>query len=145
MFYVSIPRFYISRCSYVKISKRLLGSYFRHDRRPKIGSVLFRYPPFVSEFRNLLFPSFPFFTRIYQTLEIVFELKLGLYIFVAKLYPRDGFFSSNGRNIMVWIKFINRIFQGLLVIRKFSYFTNDNFRDNLIFRKIKWKNFDKLF
>lgn len=95
--FASIPRV-PSRCSYVKISKRLLGSYFRRDRRPKIGSVLSISHIWISK---SFFPSFLFlFVFVYQTLEIVHWRWVSIYIYIClRNFPLEIVFSSNGRNI----------------------------------------------
>lgn len=97
--FASIPRV-PSRCSYVKISKRLLGSYFRRDRRPKIGSVLSISHIWISK---SFFPSFLFlFVFVYQTLEIVHWKWVSIYIYIyicLRNFPLEIVFSSNGKNI----------------------------------------------
>lgn len=103
--FASIPRV-PSRCSYVKISKRLLGSYFRRDRRPKIGSVLSISHIWISK---SFFPSFLFlFVFVYQTLEIVHWKWVSIYIYLfAKLSPWDRFFFKR-QKYRARIKFVDR-------------------------------------
>lgn len=106
--FASIPRV-PSRCSYVKISKRLLGSYFRRDRRPKIGSVLSISHIWISK---SFFPSFLFlFVFVYQTLEIVHWKWVSIYIYIylfAKLSPWDRFFFKRQKYRARIIKFVDR-------------------------------------
>lgn len=105
--FASIPRV-PSRCSYVKISKRLLGSYFRRDRRPKIGSVLSISHIWISK---SFFPSFLFlFVFVYQTLYILYiYIYQTIYIYLfAKLSPWDRFFFKRQKYRARIIKFVDR-------------------------------------
>lgn len=130
--FASIPRV-PSRCSYVKISKRLLGSYFRRDRRPKIGSVLSISHIWISK---SFFPSFLFlFVFVYQTLEIVHWkwVSIYIYIFVCETFPLRSFFLQtaeiSGSNNQVCRS--KRIFEGSFEDLDTA---NHNFRDKLIYK-----------
>lgn len=105
--FASIPRV-PSRCSYVKISKRLLGSYFRRDRRPKIGSVLSISHIWISK---SFFPSFLFlFVFVYQTLEIVHWKWVSIYIYIClRNFPLEiVFFFKRQKYRARIIKFVDR-------------------------------------
>lgn len=101
----------------------------------KLDPCYFDIPHSYLNFEIFFSLSFPFFTRIYQTLEIV---RSQVYIFLLRNFTLEMTFFLQTAEIS-W-------FESNLLIEFFkSYQSFENFRDNLIFRKIKWKNFDKLF